>query len=168
MAHALATNISTGSRDELIQLVSFTVDREEYGVDVLKVREIIRMSSITQVPEAPPYVDGIINLRGRVIPIISLRDKFGLADAESDNRTRIVVMGVGDALLGFRVDAVSEVIRIAGSRIQPSPALLSSGGEQEYIVGVIDQGEKLLVMLDPEKMLTPRELGQLGDTSRLC
>ncbi|BBA71007.1 chemotaxis protein CheW [Geobacter sulfurreducens] len=168
MAHALVTNVSVGPSDELIQLVSFTVDHEEYGVDVLKVREIIRMSTITHVPEAPPYVDGIINLRGRVIPIISMRDKFGLADVASDNRTRIVVMGVGDALLGFRVDAVSEVIRIAGNRIQPSPALLSSGGEQEYVVGVVDQGEKLLVMLDPDKMLTPRELGQLGDTSRLC
>lgn len=157
MNDALVPVKSDDSRGELIQLVSFNLDQEEYGVDVLKVREIIRMPVVTRVPNTPHYVDGVINLRGKVIPIISMRKKFGLIESENDKQTRIMVMDVDGELMGFIVDAVSEVIRISGSEIQPSPAVVASGIEQECIAGVINQAERLLVLLDLEKMFSQEE-----------
>src|SRR3954462_13202452 len=114
MSNALVPQKSDeSSHGELIQLVTFNLDQEEYGVDVLKVREIIRMPVVTRVPNTPHYVEGVINLRGKVIPIISMRKKFGLLVVENDKQTRIMVMDVDGELMGFIVDAVSEVIRIS-------------------------------------------------------
>jgi purine-binding chemotaxis protein CheW len=161
MSNALAPmkldDVRSGEQGELIQLVSFNLAQEEYGVDVLKVREIIRMPTITRVPNTPHYVEGVINLRGKVIPIINMRKRFCLADAEYDKQTRIMVMDVGGELMGFIVDAVSEVIRISSSEIQPSPAVVTSGVDQECIAGVINQAERLLVLLELEKMFTQDE-----------
>ena len=157
MSKALVPVKSDESHGELIQLVSFNLDQEEYGVDVLKVREIIRMPIVTRVPNTPHYVDGVINLRGKVIPIISMRKKFGLMETENDKQTRIMVMDVDGELMGFIVDAMSEVIRISSSEIQPSPAVVASGIDQECISGVINQAERLLVLLDLEKMFSNDE-----------
>lgn len=157
MSNALVPVKSDESHGELIQLVSFNLDQEEYGVDVLKVREIIRMPTVTRVPNTPHYVEGVINLRGKVIPIISMRKRFGLFEVDNDKQTRIMVMDVDGELMGFIVDAVSEVIRISGSEIQPSPAVVASGIDQECIAGVINQTERLLVLLDLEKMFSQDE-----------
>lgn len=157
MSNALVAVNPNESRGELIQLVSFSLDQEEYGVDVLKVREIIRMPVVTRVPNTPHYVDGVINLRGKVIPIICMRKKFGLMETESNKQTRIMVMDVDGELMGFTVDAVSEVIRISGSEIQPSPAVVASGIDQDCIAGVVNQAERLLVLLDLEKMFSAEE-----------
>jgi len=142
---------------ELIQLVSFNLEKEEYGINVLMVREIIRMLNITRVPNTPHYVEGVINLRGKVIPIISLRRKFDLMEAEYDKRTRIMVMEVVGELMGFIVDEVSEVIRISEKEIQPPPPVVSSSIEQECMAGVINQADRLLVLLDLEKMFSADE-----------
>jgi purine-binding chemotaxis protein CheW len=162
MSNALVAVKSDESRSELIQLVSFNLDKEEYGVDVLKVREIIRMPVVTRVPNTPHYVDGVINLRGKVIPIICMRKKFGLMESENDMQTRIMVMDVDGELMGFTVDAVSEVIRISGSEIQPSPAVVATGIDQECIAGVINQANRLLVLLDLEKMFSGEEKSLFG------
>lgn len=143
--------------NEILQLVSFNLDQEDYGVEVLKVREIIRMPTITRVPNTPPYVDGVINLRGKVIPIISMRRKFGLVEADNSKQTRIMVMDVHGELMGFTVDAVSEVIRVSGSEIQPPPAVAVGSIDQECIAGVINQEERLLVLLDHEKLISQDE-----------
>jgi purine-binding chemotaxis protein CheW len=142
---------------ELIQLVSFNLEKEEYGINVLMVREIIRMLNITRVPNTPHYVEGVINLRGKVIPIISLRRKFDLAEAEYDKRTRIMVMEVVGEMMGFIVDEVSEVIRISEKEIQPPPPVVSTGIEQECMAGVINQADRLLVLLDLERMFSADE-----------
>ena len=142
---------------ELIQLVSFNLEKEEYGINVLMVREIIRMLIITRVPNTPHYVEGVINLRGKVIPIISLRRKFDLMEAEYDKRTRIMVMEVVGELMGFIVDEVSEVIRISEKEIQPPPPVVASGIEQECMAGVINQADRLLVLLDLERMFSADE-----------
>lgn len=112
----MPVNGDYSQKAELIQLVSFHLDNEEYGVEVLKVREIIRMVIITHMPNTPQYVEGIINLRGKVISIISMRKRFGLLDTEHNNETRAIIMDVGGELLGFTVDAVSEVIRVSRAR----------------------------------------------------
>jgi purine-binding chemotaxis protein CheW len=137
---------------EIIQLVSFELAQEEYGIEVLKVREIIRTVSITHMPNSPAHIEGIINLRGKIIPIVSLRRKFGLEESDSDTRTRIVVMDVNGALMGFIVDSVSEVIRISSSEIQPPPPMVSGGIDREYLTGVINQADRLLILLDLEKL----------------
>lgn len=151
MSTSLVANAIEKKSHELFQLVSFKVDSEEYGIEVLKVREIIRMIPITSVPNAPHHAEGIINLRGKVIPIISLRKVFSLPEAESNNQTRIIVMDVANKPIGFIVDAVSEVVRVSGSEIQPAPKIVSGGAGQECIVGVINRTEHLLVLLDLEK-----------------
>ena len=144
--------------DELIQLVSFMLADEEYGVEVLKVREIIRMPTITKMPNTPPYVEGVINLRGKVIPIISMRKRFGLMEAENSSQTRIMVMDVAGDLTGFIVDAVSEVIRIHSSEIQPPPTMVLSGGVgQEFITGVFNHAERLLIIMDVDRMFSDDE-----------
>lgn len=142
---------------ELIQLVSFSLDKEEYGVDVLKVREIIRLPNITRVPNTPDYIVGVINLRGKVIPIMSMRRKFGLGDIDFGKSTRIMVMDVDGELMGFIVDAVSEVIRISENEIQPPPPVVISGIDQECMAGVINQAERLLILLDLEKITSSEE-----------
>jgi len=145
------------SSGELIQLVSFKLDNEEYGIEVLKVREIIRMIPITHMPNTPPYVEGIINLRGKIIPIVSMRKKFGLMERDDCPQTRIVVMVISEELMGFIVDSVSEVIRISGSEIQPPPNVVSGGIDQECITGVINQAERLLVLLELERLFSHEE-----------
>jgi len=156
MEHALQTRVEE-ARNELIQLVSFKLEQEEYGVNVLKVREIIRMPSITRVPNTPHYIEGVINLRGKVIPIISMRKRFCLPEGETSSQTRIMVIDMEGELMGFVVDAVSEVIRIAESEIQPPPAVVNSAVEQECLAGVINQTDRLLFFLDLEKLISRDE-----------
>lgn len=168
MENALTVRDSQGKTDvtgELIQLVSFKLDEEEYGVDVLKVREIIRLPSITRVPNTPHYVEGVINLRGKVIPIMSIRRRFGLGEVENDKSTRIMVMDVDGELMGFIVDSVSEVIRISEQEIQPPPPVATSGIDQECMSGVINQPERLLVLLDLEKMSSKEDRRMLSGIS---
>ena len=96
--------------DELLQLVSFNLDEEEFGVDILKVREINKMLQITRVPNSPHYVEGVINLRGRIIPVVDLRAKVGLEKKSYNKDTRIIVVEIADKTIGFIVDKVSEVL----------------------------------------------------------
>ena len=151
------------SQHELIQLVSFSLGSEEYAVEVLKVREIIRMTSITHVPNTPASIEGIINLRGKVIPIVSLRNRFNLMSAENDQHTRIMVMDIAGKLMGFIVDGVSEVIRISSGEIQPPPSMVGGGLDQDFICGVIHHGEQLLLMLQLDRMFSSDEQDAFAD-----
>ena len=148
---------SEKSDQERMQMVSFNLENEEYGVEVLKVREIIRMPAITRVPNTPHSVEGVINLRGKVIPIISLRKRFNLTTSEADSRTRIMVMDMTNNLTGFVVDSVAEVIRISADEIQPAPPVIAGGIDQECLSGVINRTDRLLVLLDLEKMFSQEE-----------
>ncbi len=150
------------SGSELIQLVSFNLDQEEYGVDVLKVREIIRMPNVTRVPNTPHYVEGVINLRGKVIPIISMRKKFSLYGKDIDKQTRIMVMDMDGELMGFIVDSVSEVIRISETEIQPPPPVVNGGVDQICLSGVINRADRLLVLLELEKAFSLEERSSLS------
>ena len=150
--------------DELIQLVSFVLENEEYGVEVLKVREIIRMPTITKMPNTAQSIVGIINLRGKVIPIVSMREHFGLTEPGHDSHTRIIIMDVASGMTGFIVDGVSEVIRIRGSEIQPSPSMLASGiSSREFITGVYNHVDRLLIIMDVDRMFSDEELDSFKD-----
>jgi purine-binding chemotaxis protein CheW len=157
-------NASQGKSEELLQLVSFNIGDEEFGVDILKVQEINRMLQVTRVPNAPEYVDGVINLRGKVIPIVDLRRRFGMERKEHDKNTRIVVVELSGKVVGFIVDAVSEVLRIPKSVTEPPPPL-AAGIEAEYITAVGKLEDRLLILLDLEKVLTMKEKQRLVTTA---
>lgn len=146
---------------ELMQLVTFSIGEEEFGVDILKVQEIIRMMEITKVPRAPEFVEGVINLRGKVIPIIDLRKRFGLSSRGHDKHTRIIVIEINNMIVGFVVDSVSEVLRIPFSTVEPPPPVVS-GMESEYISGVGKLEDRLLILLDLDRLLSHGELESMA------
>ena len=147
--------------DELLQLVTFSTGDEEFGVDILRVQEIIRTMAITKVPKAPEFVEGVINLRGKVIPIIDLRRRFGLQSKAHDKHTRIIVIEINTMIVGFVVDSVSEVLRIPTSTVEPPPPVVA-GLESEYISGVGKLHDRLLILLDLDKLLSHADLESLG------
>ena len=156
------TTSYNGSDDSsLIQLVTFKIAEEEFGVDILKVQEIIRMMPITKVPNAPAFVEGVINLRGKVIPVIDMRKRFGMVAAEHDSHTRIKVMDLQGQIVGFVVDAVCEVLRIKESTVEPPPAVVAGIGS-EYMRGVGKLEDRLLILLDLDKLLSETELEALS------
>lgn len=153
--------LSRHNGSDLIQLVTFSIAEEEFGVEILRVQEIIRLMPITRVPNAPPSVEGVINLRGKVIPVIDLRRRFGMEAAEADEHTRIVVMDLHDRVVGFVVDAVREVLRIESSAIEPPPQVVSGIGS-EYLKGMGRIGDRLLILLDLDRLLSDSEKGALA------
>ncbi len=146
-------DVQKNNNSELLQLVSFLIGNEEYGVDILYVQEINRMIQITKVPNAPDFVDGVINLRGRVIPVIDLRSRLNLPKKEHDKNTRIIVVEVNSKTVGFIVDAVNEVLRIP-KNITEAPPELVSNVNSEYIKAVGKLEDRLLILLDLQKVLT--------------
>ncbi len=142
---------------ELLQLVSFNIGSEEFGVDILKVQEINRMVEITRVPQAPPYVEGVINLRGKVIPIVDLRKRFNMEEKEYDKNTRIVVVDISGNIMGMVVDSVSEVLRLPANTIEPPPEIVASINS-EYIKGVAKLEDRLLIFLDLSKVIDVNEM----------
>jgi purine-binding chemotaxis protein CheW len=149
--------------EELLQLVSFTIGQEEFGLDIQSIQEINRMVEITRVPNSPEFVIGVINLRGKVIPIIDLRKRFGFPPKESDKNTRIIVVELGNMVVGFVVDTVREVIRIPKNITEPPPAIIAGIGS-EYIVSVAKLENRLLIILDVERLLRDKEKQQLEST----
>ncbi len=141
---------------ELLQLVTFSIGEEEFGVEILKVREIIRMLEITRVPRAPEFVEGVINLRGSVIPILDLRKRFGLVSKDNDKDTRIVVINIHNMIVGFIVDSVSQVLRIPANTVEPPPPVVA-GLDSEYIEGVGKLEDRLLILLDLDRLLSSEE-----------
>ena len=156
-----------GVSDELLQLVSFNIGDEEFGVDILKVQEINRMVQVTRVPNTPDYVLGVINLRGKVIPIIDMRSRLGMKHKEFDKDTRIVVVEIESKVIGFVVDAVSEVIRINKSITEPPPPMVA-GIDSEYITAIGKLEDRLLILLDLRKILTTEEYKHLGELEGLA
>lgn len=146
---------------ELLQLVTFRLGNEEFSLDILRVQEIIRHMDLTRVPRTPDFVDGVINLRGRVIPVLDLRKRFGLPSDERTNETRIIVVDVDNKTVGLKVDAVSEVLRLPADTVEPAPAIVT-GAESDYIKGVGKLDGRLLILLDVEKILTKTERDALG------
>ena len=140
----------------LLQLVSFRIAEEEFGLDILRVQEIIRTQQLTRVPNLPHYIDGVINLRGKVIPVIALRKRLGLESLDADKKTRIVVVDVHGQILGFVVDSVSEVLRIKSETVEPSPKL--GPVERDYISGVGKLDNRLLLLIDLEKLMDDERL----------
>jgi purine-binding chemotaxis protein CheW len=150
----------TQTRAELLQLVGFRIGGEEYGLDILRVQEIIRLQHLTRVPNAPDAIDGVMNLRGKIIPVITLRKRFGLEPIPADKQTRIVVVEIQGAVLGFIVDSVSEVLRIPGDTVEPPPLLGKVTQDYVSAVGKID--ERLLILLDIDRLMRSDEITRIS------
>jgi len=142
------------SQDTISQVVSFRLANEEYGLNIMRVREIILMGEITKIPEAPSYIEGLINLRGKVIPILDLRKRFGLEATPPCDQTRIVVVNTGEGVtFGIVVDAVTEVMRVDPAQVEPPPTGLS-GLDRSYIHGLFKQQERIMILLNMENVLS--------------
>lgn len=145
---------------QMRQLVSFRIGEEEFGVDILMVQEIIRLPIITPIPNAPTFILGMINLRGKIIPVIDLRQRLrinGGSRTESDRRSRILIVEMFTHVTGFIVDSVSEVMKISEGEIEPTPHLVASSISAEYIQGVIKLPNRLIMLLDFSRILNPQE-----------
>lgn len=147
---------------EVEQLVALRLANETYGVDISKVHGIILMQQITRIPRSPDFVAGVTNLRGKVIPVVDLRKRFGLEVTEPTKETRIVIVEIADQAVGMIVDAVTEVLRIAGDAIEP-PSQIAAGVGSEYIRGIGKLADRLVVVLDIDKALGGRDLAAAQD-----
>ncbi|HOQ49376.1 MAG TPA: chemotaxis protein CheW [Candidatus Kapabacteria bacterium] len=158
------TSTTDTSQSQLLQLVSFHIEEEEFAVDILNIQGINRMMNITRVPNTPAFVEGIINLRGQVIPVVNLRKRLGFPPKEPDKATRIIVVEIGKRVIGFIVDSVNEVLRISSSITEPPPPMVA-GIDSEYITAVGKLEDRLLILLDLEKVLSGEELNVLENIS---
>jgi purine-binding chemotaxis protein CheW len=155
-AAAPAQRVSREARATAGMYLTFQLDREVYGLEILKVQEIIAMLPVTQVPRMPAHVRGVVNLRGRVIPLVDLRRKFGMAAREDDDRTCIIVVQLEqDATtltMGVIVDAVAEVVDVTAAQIEPPPSLGASV-DTDFILGMAKVDENVALLLDIEQVL---------------
>lgn len=137
---------------EVLQLVTFTLDKEEYAVDILKVQEINRIVEITRIPNSPDYIEGVINLRGKVIPVINLRKKFGLNNRDTDDTSRVIIMDIQGVTNGLIVDSVSEVLRIPSNIVEPPPPMAAAMSSR-FIQGIAKLENRLIILIDIDKMI---------------
>lgn len=161
MASASGHLHDEGQDDQILQYVTFQLENETYGLNVMQIQEVLRYTEIAPVPGAPEYVLGIINLRGNVVTVIDTRRRFGLADAEVTDASRVVVMESGDQVMGILVDSVAEVVYLKASEIETAPNV---GNEESarFIQGVCNKDGELIILVDFDKMLTDHEWAEVA------
>lgn len=142
--------------DSEIQLAIFTVGGDNYAMDIMKIKEIIKPLKITPLPNVPDFIEGVINLRGALIPVISMRERFGFVPDEGHKNARIIIMAMRKIIVGIIVDSVEEIISVPLKDVQPPPKI-AKGIDSEYLKGICRMGDEALVLLDLEKILTTTE-----------
>ena len=159
VATEMPTSGATAGQNEAIaerQLVIFCLSGEEYGVDIGAVREIIRLQNITKVPNAPSYVEGLTNLRGRVVPVVDLRKRFGLPAVRDVNNNRIVIIDIGGEDIGVIVDSVTEVLRVPSHCLEPPSSIVTSV-DSKYLMGIAKLPSRLAILLELGKVFGERQ-----------
>ena len=152
---------SKGNVVEMRQLINFTVGNEEYGLELLRVKEVIRTRQITWLPKAPPCVKGIINLRGDVIPIVDLRERFGLQQQQQTAKTRVIVVEVQGRPVGMVVDSASQVVRVPADQFDPPPTVIGEG-LRDFVTAIGKTGDRLIIMIDLDRILSTEEMSQIA------
>ncbi len=145
-----------------IQIACFRLGDDLYAADIMRIKEIIRPQKLTSLPKSPAFVEGVLNLRGTVIPVIDLRKRFDFPSADHDRNTRLLIVTVGRQLLGLEVDEVTEVITVHVKDIKPPPQVVN-GVSAEYLVGVCLAKDSLIMLLNLDRILTDRESSELGN-----
>lgn len=162
---------ATPEAEQYVQMISFSIGSERFGVEILVVQEIIMMSKITQIPNSPDFVEGVINLRGNIIPVLDLRKRLRLRGyrdlREYAQGTRILVVEIEGNVTGFIVDSVAKVISVRTAKIAPPPDIIIAGVQSQYISGVVHLDEGILVILDFRRILSVEEKSALGTVSRM-
>lgn len=149
------------SNDEVLQWVTFQLEEETYGINVMQVREVLRYTEIAPVPGAPDYVLGIINLRGSVVTVIDTRSRFGLINGETTDNTRIIVIESEHQVIGILVDSVAEVVYLKSSEIDTTPSV-GTDESSKFIQGVSNREGKLLILVDLNKLLSDEEWDEMA------
>lgn len=148
----------TSANFKELQLVVFKIGNEEFAVEINQVREIVRVVPITVVPRAPSFIEGVVNLRGQILAVIDLAKKLELTVSERSDKSRIVVVEIEDNTAGMIVDEVTEVLRIPVANIDKTPELIGTEVKQQYIKGVGKLGERLLILINIDKILSSEEI----------
>ncbi len=150
------------------QMVTFSINNEEYGIRIMQVQEINRISEITHIPRAPHFIDGMTNLRGNVIPVINVRRLFDLEEREADDRTRIIIVDIGGTKTGLRVDQVNEVLRLSKQDIEETPSIVTEDSTSRLMQGIckINDGKRMIVLLDVSEILDQKELKHLKQMAK--
>ncbi len=157
----MSINAASGSDDSILQYVTFLLQDEIYGINVMQVQEVLRYSEIAPVPGAPTYVLGIINLRGNVVTVIDTRQRFGLMPADVTDSSRVVILEVNKQVIGILVDAVSEVVYLNRSEIDKAPNVGTEESTQ-FIQGVCHKDNRLLILVELDKMMTEDEWSDIS------
>lgn len=147
-----------------VQMVVFKLEKEEFAVDIQQVREVLKMTQVTPLPQSAHYIEGVINLRGEVIPVVDLRKRFELPLGERGEQTRIIIVEIQKSNVGLIVDSVTEVLRFSSSAIQPPPTKIA-GTRTDLIKGVGKVADRLLIVLNLEKILTTEEAISLEEVT---
>ncbi len=151
------------SVEETIQVINFRLGKDEFGIDIGSVKEIIRVENITHIPEAPSFIHGLANLRGQIIPVLDLASQFGLTGKEESTvNARIIVTELDHQLVGMLVDEVPGVLKIAEENIESTPELIQNEIKRDYIKGVGKLDKRLIILLDLKKTLAPHEVEELS------
>ncbi len=152
-----------GATSKNFQLVSFTVGKEEYGVHIGEVQEIVRMPEITHLPQTQSFIKGVINLRGNIIPVIDMRERFKMESTVYNEMTRVIVVRISEKMVGMIVDTVSQVLEMSDADIEEAPDIIS-GLSKEYIEGIGKINDSMIIVLKIDKLLSSDELMAVGQT----
>ncbi len=157
--HARATDVTVAR-----ELLTFTLGREEYAVDILKVQEIRGYDPVTPIANTPSFIKGVVNLRGAIVPIVDLRVKFQLGTVEYHERTVVIVLNLSGRIVGVVVDGVSDVVSLVPDQVKPPPEL-GCQLETQYLLGLGTVGERMLILVDIERLMTSREMALVDDAA---
>ena len=152
----------SGKIKEEVQLVVFKIGEEEFGVEINQVREIVKLVSITRMPKAPVFIEGVVNLRGQIITVIDLAKRLELPSTGKTDSTRIMVVEVGEDTVGMIVDSVSEVLRLSTDNIEDTPSLIDTEVHEQYLRGVGKSEDRLLILLDLNEVLSTEEIKHMS------
>jgi purine-binding chemotaxis protein CheW len=156
-AGGMAAHRATGGGDMVDEYLTFTLGREEYGVDILKVQEIRGYDAVTRLPDAPEWIKGVINLRGTIVPVVDLRIKFKLGEPVYDGFTVMIILNVGGRVIGAVVDSVSDVTQLRPDQVRPAPEL-GTQVDSRFIAGMGSIDQRMLILLDIERMVKSRDM----------
>lgn len=158
MTNPVATAIGTQVDESAKEYLAFTLGREEYGIDILRVQEIRGYESVTRIANTPDFIKGVMNLRGTIVPVVDMRIKFHLGEAVYDQFTVVIVLNIGGRVMGMVVDSVSDVMTLVGSQIHPAPEV-GAALDNEYLIGLGTLGERMLILVDIDKLMNSADMG---------
>lgn len=161
---AMTQNMADSTSQKPNEFLTFTLGAEEYGIDILKVQEIRSYEAVTHIANTPDFIKGVINLRGVIVPIIDMRIKFGMADVEYNEFTVVIVLNVASRVVGMVVDSVSDVITLSAEQVHPSPDF-SSSFDTKYILGLGTVNERMLILVDIEKLISSADMALVEQTA---